>query len=262
MTKHFVHLAAFTALLTACKAPRQLDVDPAELKKSVESIPAAPDADQPVLMVQVDEGGIPNIHAIQLVIPGITTGGVTASAPGKALEYRISRYLNNTKRFRVVSYDEVREMKRMKEEGILPPDAPNAWGLTPHYSVRCTILEMNPGEQESGGGFGIGPVRWGSSESIATVKVGVKVISLREGDAGRSIWDGEAKGQQSSKGSSLGVNVGLFSHSKEKSTNPTLDDATELCVMDMVKKLAEHVPTLSGSTVSSAAAAAAPAEKS
>lgn len=264
--KHLAPLAAFSALLVSCKTPRQLDVAPAQLKSSIEAIPAAPEDDQPVLMISVDEGNLANLQTIQFVIPGMAGGSVNTTNPAKALEYRISRYLNNTKRFKVVSYDEVRELKRMKEEGILPPDAPNAWGMQPHYSVKCSILEMNPGEQNAGGGWGVGPVRWGSAESIATVKVGCKVVSLKPGDAGRSIWDGEAEGSQSSKATKLGVNVGLFSHDKKKSSSPTLDDATEFCVMDLVKKLSEHVPTLSGSThtedTAPAAAPSAPAEKS
>ncbi|MEZ5962243.1 MAG: hypothetical protein R3F56_00225 [Planctomycetota bacterium] len=256
---HLVPLSAFSALflLTACKTPKQLDVDPAQLKASVEAIPAAPEDDQPVMMIRVDEGHLPNLQTIQFVIPGVSGAGMAASQPGRALEYRISRYLNNTKRFKVVSYDEVAELKKLQQQGMLPEDAPDARGLKPDYSVTCTIIEMNPGEQNSGGGWGVGPVRWGSAESIATVKLAVKVVSLRPGDAGRTIWDGEAEGTQSSKATNLGVNVGLFSHDKKKSTSPTLDDATEFCVMDLVTKLSEHVPTLSGGTTSMAAGASA-----
>jgi hypothetical protein len=119
---------------------------------------------------------------------------------------------------------------------------------------------MNPGEQNTGKGFGIGPVRWGAGESIATVKVGVEVVSLRGSTKGQSIWSGEAKGEQSSQARSVGVDVGLFSYDGGKSTSPTLDDAMELCVMDLVKQLADRVPTLSGATVSAAPASAPAAE--
>jgi hypothetical protein len=261
---HALYLVAVPALLLSCSAPKQMEVEPAELQKSVEAIPAVGEADQPVLMVRVDPGALSNIHTIQFVGPGGSGGGSTQN-PTKALEYRASRYLNATKRFKVPSYDDVRHLRELEAEGLVDSGEPTK-AIKPHYSVKCTILEMNAGEQGSRGGWGVGPVRWGNSESIATVKVAVEVVSLLSANKGQTIWNGEAKGEQSSKGKRLGVNVGLFRMDNSKSTSPTLDDALELCVMDLVRKLAENVPTLSGSTVGPSAtdpaAAPAPAEKS
>lgn len=253
--KHFVYLVVLPALLVSCKAPKQMEVDPAVLQKSVEAIPGVAENDQPVLMVRVDDGGLASIRTIQFVIPGVTGGGASTTNPLKAMEYRASRYLNSTKRFKVPSYDDVRELRNLEAEGLVDSSEPTK-AIKPHYSVKCTILEMNPGEQQSGGGFGIGPVRWGNAESIAVVKVGVEVVSLQGANKGQTIWNGEAKGEQSSKAKRLGINVGLFSMDNKKSTSPTLDDAMELCIMDLVLKLAEHVPTLSGSTATAPAAAA------
>lgn len=232
-----------------------MEVDSAQLQKSVEGIASVGESDQPILMVRIDDGGLSSIHTIQLVIPGVRGGSATGN-PLQAMESRTARYLNSTQRFKVQSFDDVRALRDLEKEGLIDSSEPTK-AARPDYSVTCTMLEMNPGEQQSGGGFGIGPVRWGNSESIAVVKVAVKVVSLQGDNKGQIIWNGEAKGEQSSKAKKLGVNVGLFRMDNNKSTSPTLDDAMELCIMDLVLKLAEHVPTRSGSTWAPAATPAA-----
>jgi curli biogenesis system outer membrane secretion channel CsgG len=230
-------------LLAACSSTRPPQSSPATLQAAYESIAPAPSEQQPILVVRVDAGAAldgANVQTIVFQIPGVdTSSGSQMAQPDKALAFKTSRGLNQTQRFRVVSFDEMREMKQLKEEGLLAPGGDTDWALKPDYMVTCTIIDMNPGEADSEDGFSIGPFKMGSSESMATVKVAVKVVSLSNG---LTVWEGEAKGEQSSKSKRSGLNFGLFSTKSGESSSPTLEAAMDLCVMDMTKKLADRIP--------------------
>jgi len=231
------------ASLAACGTTTPPKSDPALLRASVQAIAPAPTEQQPVMMVRVDATAVAdmsNVQVFRFEIPGVSkaSGGEMAN-PDKALAYKASRLLNSTQRFRVVSFDEMRQMKQLKEEGLLASDGGADWALKPDYVVTCTVIEMNPGEEEADDGMRIAFMKFGSSESIATVKVAIKVVSTKNAQV---IWEGEAQGVQSSKSKHTGVDLGLFRTKSSQKNASTLEGAMELCVMDLTVQLAEHVP--------------------
>lgn len=238
--------------LAACSTTRPPQSDPAALRASVAAIAPAPTEQQPVLVVRVDSGMVgdaPSVQVIRFEIPGMSrAAGGEMVQPDKALAYKASRLLNSTQRFRVVSMDEMREMKKLRDDGLLPPDSGSDWALKPDYVVTCTVIEMNPGEEESDDGMRIGFFKLGRSESVATVKIAVKVVSTANGLA---IWEGQAMGAQSSKSTKTGFDLGLFRSSSGQKSAPTLEAAMELCVMDLTSQLANHIPLRSASRGSS-----------
>jgi curli biogenesis system outer membrane secretion channel CsgG len=237
-------MQAFRALpflllaVAACNAPKQLDPKQAELVQRASAVAPLPDDRQPVLMIRVEDnvGG-----GVNSGLRGLFGGDASTAPPTeKALERRIEMALNNTKRFRVVSFDELREMKRLQSEGLVKPDAERIWALSPHYSVTCTVIECNE-QSSSGQRWNVPIVGWKNSESVATVTMAVKVTALKDS---RVVWNGEVKGKQSSAAKSFDVNVGFIRTENNKANSPTLDDAVKMALCDLVVTLADNVPEL------------------
>ncbi len=224
---------------TACNAPKQLDPKQAELVQRASAVAPLPDDRQPVLMIRVDDsvGGGANSG-----LRGLFRGADATTAPPteKALERRIEMALNSTKRFRVVSFDEMRDLKRLQQESLIEKTTEKQWALTPHYSVTCTVIECNE-QSSSGQKWNVPFVGWQNSESIAVVTMAVKVTSLKDG---RAVWNGEVKGKQSSAAKSFDVNVGFLGTENNKANSPTLDEAVKMCLCDLVVTLADNVPEL------------------
>ena len=109
---------------------------------AVESIAALPTDEQPGVWVSISEDAqAPEQIVHEIRIFGVRHGGVASGRPTtKQLEYRIQSALTGIRRFRVPSYDQIKRLKRMQDDGILQPGAAT-WALSPHYAVDCTILE-------------------------------------------------------------------------------------------------------------------------
>ena len=224
--------------LTACNAPKQHDPKQAELAKRASEVAPLPDDRQPVLMIRVDDNIGSGVNSGLRGLFG--SNAATAPPTEKALERRIEMALNATKRFRVVSFDELRDMKKLQNEGLIKPDTEKRWALSPDYSVTCTVIECNE-QSESGQKWNVPIVGWQNTESIATVTMAVKVTSLKDS---RTIWNGEVKGKQSSSSKSFDVNAGIIQTENSKSVSPTLDDAMKMALTELVVTLADNVPEL------------------
>ena len=245
-------LAVLTGLTTfsACKAkPDQLEQDAAQLGNvEVVPFPALVDEQRPVVLVSVSDvshaaGDGAQVVRHEVSIFGAGADSVAAPPPSEGqVKYRITSMLNSTQRLRVVDDEEARRMKKLRDDGLLPPDSPQDYMLEPQYALHCKILECGEIANSKKGKSFFG-VRLGKGERLARVKIAFTLTPLRGAGMVQG-WQGEAEGMQTSKSKSTAWEAGWFGSDSSASTSPTMDEAVKRCVYDLTRKLVDRLTPL------------------